>query len=477
MTSKQQFARWKFWVVVAITIAIIAAAALVLPGLSALQTATTTPSTQGGYLTAPVTHGSLDLETTGTGTLVARSSVDLGFSVSGTLNGLEVKPGDTVKAGQVLATLKEIALLKQAVENKKLALKIAQDNLDTISAQGAQILAAAQGTLARAESAYADAQANTHQKGDPRCPYTDTKDYWWDYFMTTLQIRSVQGYLEKDLPQRERNYILDDLDELQQQRDRAYVNFHYCEGFTEIEILQSNANLQLSKANLDTAKQTYQSLQAHTGVDPTSLEMAQMEVTNAELQLLKSQVELDGATIIAPLDSTVITVNAVNGDAVGTDILVTLADITHPLMEAKVDETDLLNFAVGCLASVSFDAVPDRVFLGTIVEVYPTVSISNNVSALQGIVELDNTRMTLSQPLPLNLSGTVEITCQISEDALLVPVDALHEETGSSSFVYVINVSGQLEKRTVLTGNRNTLYVEILEGLIEGEQIITSNIN
>jgi HlyD family secretion protein len=480
MKAIQLLKRWKFWVAAGCTAAVILAASLVLPGLSVQSvtagTSTQTANASTSYQTAQVARADLSLETTGTGTLVAHSTVDLGFMVGGTVSGLTVQVGEAVKTGQVLATLKEINELQQAVVNKTLALKTAQDNLDTILNQGAQALAAAQATQASAEEAYIDAQENYHTKKDPRCSYTETKDYWWEYFDIGLQIRSTTAYLEKDLPQRERNYIQDDLRELQLSQYRAYVNFRYCEGYTENEILSSDANLQLTKANLDVANGTYQSLLINAGVDPTSIEMAQIEVTNARLQLVKAQADLAGATIIAPMDGTVMSVSAQNGDAVGTVTLITLADTTRPVVEVNVDETDLLNFAVGCSASISFDALPERVFSGTITQVYPVVSTTNYVSVLQGVIELDSAKMTLDQALPLNLSGSVDITCQMSQNALLAPVDALHEDAGASPYVYVLNSAGQPEKRTVEVGMRNTLNVEILSGLEEGELVITSGI-
>jgi HlyD family secretion protein len=267
---------------------------------------------------------------------------------------------------------------------------------------------------------------------------------------------------------------------MHKERDLAYANLTYCQGYTEQEILESEANLKLAEANLSQAEKTYQDLLAHAGIDPDEVSIAEAEVKNAEAQLKKAQAELEGASLVAPMDGTVIAINADEGEAVtgrnadeseGEVVFLTLADLEHPLVRVYIDETDLQSFAVGCSAEVTFDAIPGRVFEGVVTQVSPVLVAMGNVNVLEGLVKLENAVLTPQKTLVLGLSGTVDISCKKASNVLLVPVAAVHEDD-SSVYVYVLNQSGEKEKREIEVGARSSTFVEVRSGLQEGERVI-----
>jgi HlyD family secretion protein len=62
-----------------------------------------------------------------------------------------------------------------------------------------------------------------------------------------------------------------------------------------------------------------------------------------------------------------------------------------------------------------------------------------------------------------------------STSALLLPVGPFLQDSGGA-FAFVVDASGQAaERRNVRLGRRNTQYVEVLDGLAEGERVVTSS--
>ena len=136
-----------------------------------------TPTASSTYKSTTVRRSDLTLSVSGTGSVIPAESVDLGFSVAGTVADLNVEVGDPVTQGQVLATLGDTAQLKQTILDQQLAVQVAQKNLDDLLSGGPATLAQAQAGQASAAQAYAKAKASLHSKGDPRCAPGKTQQY------------------------------------------------------------------------------------------------------------------------------------------------------------------------------------------------------------------------------------------------------------------------------------------------------------
>lgn len=456
-------------------------------------------SSEGSQSSSSVTvvrRGDLTQIASGTGTLIASKSAELSFSVSGTVGELKVRVGEQVSAGQVLAVLKEVDELKVAVQEKQLALQKAQKALEDLLSGADQRLAQALADRATAQAAYEEARKNLRQKGVPRCSQDQIVSYYYKYINAQHNVNIWEDYLDSGKTGYGRDYILKVLSPMRKERDLAYANLNYCQGYTEQEILESEASLHLAEAKLKQAEKNYQDLLAHAGIQPDDLAIAEAAVENAELQLKKAQADLEGATLVAPMDGTVISISAQEGEAVtGRDseddenatAFLTLADLENPMVQVYVDEADLQGFAVGCSALVTFDAIPDRVFEGMVTQVSPvlvsfaggvaeeigpmTAMSDVNVKALEGVVGLKNASLTPEKTLVLGLNGTVEITCKKASGVLLIPTAALYEED-HTAYVYVLHQSGEKEKRVIEVGARSATSVEVRNGLQEGEQVI-----
>jgi len=443
------------------------------------------------YQTSPVIRGDLSVDITGTGHLTAGKEVDLGFSTGGTIQKINVRLGDQVKAGQVLATLDKVEQLQVALNDWKIQLNSAQKTLDDLLSGGDKALGQALKDSAAAKEAYKETKKNLRQPGEPRCAPAKTEEYYYDYLYAQDRVNKWEDYLQYGNTGYGVNYILKVLKPMRQERDAAYTNMKYCEGYTEQEILESNANLQLAEANLKKTEAVYQKLLANSGIDPEQVEIARAKVKTAEVQAIKAQNDLDGATITAPIDGTVVSLDAEEGQIVAainqiqdtssgetiyTSEFITISDLSVAYLDVNIDETDLQNFSVGCPAKITFDAIPNRSFSGEVTQVDPVLATSDSVSMAHGLVEVKNAEIMPGKPPLLGLFGSVEITCSTVQNVLLAPFSALYQASDGSTYVYVLSDSGTPEKRTVEIGLQGSSNVEIRKGLSEGDPVIISQV-
>ncbi|KPL91520.1 efflux RND transporter periplasmic adaptor subunit [Levilinea saccharolytica] len=464
-----------------VIIILITAVAVLGLGFGVWQSGKAVPSnaaqTAGDYQTATVRRGNITVTVSGTGNVVPSKTANLGFAVSGEIAELNVQVGDTVKAGQTLARLKNTAALALEVQSQQVAVQSAEKNLLELTANANANLAQAVIDLASAEAAYEDAKIHLRTKGQGRCEQAVTETYYYEWLDWQVQIIPWQKELEDGNSKYGKDYILEQLKPLWSKSDQAYINYTYCQTFTDAEIEASQAALQVAKANLQQKTRDYESLKANNGIDSTALEIAQASLKNAQLQLLQAQNNLDGAAITAPMDGSVTAVNGDIGEIVNPGTLITLIDLESPQVQVNIDETDLANFAVGCLAQITFESIPGQTFSGVVTQVSPTLIESNSGSSLQGYVSLNQSKTLSGKNLPIGLTASVEVTYGEAQNALVVAAQAVYPpKDGGKPYVYILNTQVQPEKREIELGLKTVALAEIKSGLSEGEKVIISEV-
>lgn len=134
----------------------------------------------------------------------------------------------------------------------------------------------------------------------------------------------------------------------------------------------------------------------------------------------------------------------------------------------SVDENDILSLEEGQTAVITVDSIGEDSFEGTVTEISTTASSSSGVTSYSATVTLEKTENMLS-----GMSASVVITIEGVENALLIPVDALHQ-TSSTAYVYTEydETSGEFSGMIEVTiGLSNSSYVEITSGLSEGDVV------
>jgi multidrug efflux pump subunit AcrA (membrane-fusion protein) len=123
---------------------------------------------------------------------------------------------------------------------------------------------------------------------------------------------------------------------------------------------------------------------------------------------------------------------------------------------------------------VIFDALPEKTFEGHILEVDPSLSNTNNTSTVKALVQLDSLPNQLIS-LPSGLNAAVDIISGETTNAVLIPIQALHQQEDGGYTLYVIN-GDEVESRQVWVGLVDLTTAEILSGLQPGELVAIGNI-
>jgi Cu(I)/Ag(I) efflux system membrane fusion protein len=173
-------------------------------------------------------------------------------------------------------------------------------------------------------------------------------------------------------------------------------------------------------------------------------------------------------TFYAPVSGIVLEKKAVQGMRfMPGEMLYQIADLSSVWVVAEVSEQDIGHVKTGSVAQVNIAAYPDRNFKGKVGFVYPTLDTATRT--VQVRVELANPNGTLKPAMFAN----VEIAVSHGGKSLTVPASAVID-SGTRQVVLVQLAQGRFEPREVKLGARSDNYVEVLEGIAEGEQVVTS---
>ncbi len=150
-----------------------------------------------------------------------------------------------------------------------------------------------------------------------------------------------------------------------------------------------------------------------------------------------------------------------------------LADTSEPYLEVYWSESDWPLLKVGGAVQITFDDRKDSVFQGKITEIDRQLSTSSGSSTIRGEVSLDSPLRELA--LPVGASASVEAMAQRADNAILVPIEALHKTESGQTMVFVVQ-DGKVELRQVEVGLSTDTYAEITSGLQAGEVVTTGTV-
>jgi membrane fusion protein, copper/silver efflux system len=171
--------------------------------------------------------------------------------------------------------------------------------------------------------------------------------------------------------------------------------------------------------------------------------------------------------IHAPLSGTVIEKTALAGMHVNAgDQLYIIADLSKIWVVADIYEYELPLIRLGQTGTVGLSYAPQTQFEGRIAFIYPTVDPQTRTAKVR--FELDNPDELLKPGMFANVDLLIPLGTRLA-----APRDAVLE-SGERQIIFIHLGGGKLEWRNVKTGLRSGGQVEILEGLREGEHVVTS---
>jgi membrane fusion protein, copper/silver efflux system len=147
-------------------------------------------------------------------------------------------------------------------------------------------------------------------------------------------------------------------------------------------------------------------------------------------------------------------------------VIFEIADLSKVWVLADIYEQDMARVAVGHAATVSVGAYPNERLSGKVGFIYPTVDAVSRTLRLR--IELDNREQKLRPGMFAN------VLLQMSAaQAVVVPDEAL-VDTGEHQYVFVAKGGGRFEPRLVRAGSRSGGKVQIFQGLVAGETVVTT---
>jgi HlyD family secretion protein len=357
---------------------------------------------------------SLDVAETAeaSGSLEAQPFASLAWKTGGTVEEVNIQPGDHVQAGYILAALQPESTTASIV-SAQADLVTAQQNLDDLlhsNTDFAQVVI----NLKDAQEAYDDAvDYLDYLQNEDKIPQTSTEVY----------LKSTRtGYKYQ------------------------YKIKNFKGPATEDMLTEAQNDLALKKAKLEDLQREYDRLKDGPNAQDILAAQARVDAAQATVNMLR---------IIAPFDGVVLSVDSRAGDVVSANELsVNLADLNHLYVETQVDESDVAKVKVGASADVTLDALPDQTFTGRVAAINPVGQTVGGLVKYTVRVELDPVKDAF---LPLGATANVTIHVSNSQAALAVPIVAIQNDS-QGEYVWLLR-------------NGQTTRVDVVGGAILGDMV------
>ncbi|MFL7868538.1 MAG: efflux RND transporter periplasmic adaptor subunit [Anaerolineales bacterium] len=435
---------------------------------------------------ATVRQGNLIISAGGTGTLAVANEIDLGFTTTGQVTGIFVKPGDQVEAGTLLAQVDD-----QDAQANYTQAKRAYEELTSAAA-----IATVQQQVAQAQADLMSAKYDLEYLISPDVMYWETEIAKGQQALTEAEAIAEANPSDEEAQQalsKAKDYLGFAQDKLKEAWKLYYDEYvpktfrlaEYPNG-TDYYIIPNDLEIKLARTAIDEAQNKLNDSQDYYNLllgGPTPEDMSSaaiVKLQQAERDMQDAQAALDGTKIVAPIAGTILSVNAITGNPIrtqdtdtetATGTVIAMADLSKLEVDFYIDESDWDLAAVGNQAEVTFDALPGQSFTGQVTQLDTELYQSNNSSVVKGIVQLDSSLDGVD--LPIGASASVEIIHARAENVTLVPIEALHETSPGKYTVFVIE-NGTPTAREVEIGLQDEVYAEVKSGLKAGDVVATS---
>jgi HlyD family secretion protein len=268
---------------------------------------------------------------------------------------------------------------------------------------------------------------------------------------------------------------------------------------SEQDFEQSLSNLQQLEANLKAAEANFRS--ANKNADASSY-----SVQSAKASLKELQTSLNRTTIASPTNGIISKLNVEQGERVvgtmqmtGTEMM-RIANFNSMEVQVEVSENDILRVALGDTAEIEVDAYFERKFSGVVTEIASSAAntgqnvsltsdqVTNFIVKIRILPDSYADLMNSANQIPFRpgMSASVDINTETLEDVISVPIQAVttrepekeegeeekREEEEELLEVVFLFESDSARMVQVVSGIQDNEYIQIMEGLEEGQTIV-----
>lgn len=239
------------------------------------------------------------------------------------------------------------------------------------------------------------------------------------------------------------------------------------------ELLDKNF---ISRQQLDEARTKYNVAKAAYELTLNSLRqktwendiaLAEAQVRQAKANLDMTQAQLANLIILSPMNGGVTKRHVDPGTMLkDTTPILTIMDLSEVKMVVNVIEKEFVRLQKGQPVKITVTAFPNRTFQGRIAIITPALELQSRTAEIQ--ISVPNPGYVLNP----GMFGRAEILFRSNPQALLVPIQAVVTQE-NKDMVYVLR-DGRAYRRLVQKGLTQDTFVEIIQGLKAGEQVITA---
>ena len=229
----------------------------------------------------------------------------------------------------------------------------------------------------------------------------------------------------------------------------------------------------LVRANA-TSQEAHQSAEAALRVAEAQIDSLKAQLAQTQSTLKGNEANLGYTKIYAPMDGTVVSMTARQGQTLNANqqapIVLRIADLETMTVTTQVSEADIGKLTLGMDVYFTTLGQPSRRWYGTLRQVLPTPEVVNNVVLYNALFDVANP----GQVLKTQMSAQAFFLLGSAKDVAVAPLAALRPSPGGEADRRKarVLVGDQVEERSVLIGVRNRVSAEVKEGLAEGEQVI-----
>lgn len=264
------------------------------------------------------------------------------------------------------------------------------------------------------------------------------------------------------------------LDQAQLQYDTVKNSYERSEALytsdaiSKQEFETAEKNFKSVKLQLDSAQSNY-NLFVSKGEDQ-SIEIAETQVKQAKSSVDSSNLQLENSIVKSPINGVVSEINVTKGKFVTLGMpSVTIVNLDTLIIEVSVPEKAVQRITKGQKVEVTENAIKDKNFEGTVHEIYPN---SDNKSLMYTVaIKVENS----SRELQAGALGKVKLTLDTKKDVMVVPSEYIILEDGYE-YIYLAS-DEKIKKQFVETGEVIDNKIEIINGIKEGDLIVTEGQN
>lgn len=271
----------------------------------------------------------------------------------------------------------------------------------------------------------------------------------------------------------------------------------------------STQEYELSMADLESAEANLRAAEANIRSSEENIKANEFAIKSSEASLKELRTSLKKTTIFAPVDGIISKLDIEEGERVvgtiqmaGTEMM-RIANMSVMEVQVDVSENDILKVSLGDSAEIEVDAYLDRKFKGLVTEIANSASsvgttaslttdqVTNFVVKIRMDPSSYEDLVTPRNPFPFRpgMSASVEINTNTEEDVTAVPILAVttrdlnaekedDSDNGGSreedlKEVVFVCQADTVDMKVVKTGIQDDTYIRILEGLKEGDRVVS----